>query len=78
MKYLFLALLSAFVLLACKNNKQLFRTISPEKSGIDFVNQITESPNLNILNYEYLYNGGGIGIGDFNNDSLPDVYFIHK
>jgi hypothetical protein len=75
MKYLFLALLSAFVLLACKNNKQLFRTISPEKSGIDFVNQITESPNLNILNYEYLYNGGGIGIGDFNNDSLPDVYF---
>jgi len=75
MKYIFLVFLSAFVLLACKDNKQLFRTISPEKSGIDFVNQITESPNLNVLNYEYIYNGGGIGIGDFNNDSLPDVYF---
>ena len=75
MKYIFLVFLSAFVLLACKDNKQLFRTISPEKSGIDFINQITESPNLNVLNYEYIYNGGGIGIGDFNNDSLPDVYF---
>ena len=75
MKYIFLVFLSAFVLLACKDNKQLFRTISPEKSGIDFVNQISESPYLNVLNYEYIYNGGGIGIGDFNNDSLPDVYF---
>lgn len=30
---------------------------------------------MNVLNYEYIYNGGGVGIGDFNNDSLPDVYF---
>lgn len=75
MKYLFLYFVSTFALMACNDNKKLFRTISPEKSGIDFVNQITESPNLNVLNYEYIYNGGGIGIGDFNNDSLPDVYF---
>ncbi|TAH09919.1 MAG: RNA-binding protein [Sphingobacteriia bacterium] len=75
MKYLFLVFLSAIVLISCKDNKRLFRPISPEKSGIRFANQITENPNLNVLNYEYIYNGGGIGVGDFNNDSLPDVYF---
>jgi hypothetical protein len=30
---------------------------------------------LSVLNYEYIYNGGGVGIGDFNNDSLPDIFF---
>lgn len=52
----------------------LFRLIPPEKSGITFINQLNEDPSLNILNYEYLYNGAGVGIGDINNDGLPDVF----
>ena len=53
----------------------LFREIKGDKSGIHFNNQITEDNELNVMNYEYLYNGGGVAIGDFNNDSLPDIYF---
>ena len=60
---------------SCGNKKPLFEKISSEKSGIHFNNQVDESAYFNVLNYEYIYNGGGVGIGDFNNDSLPDIYF---
>jgi hypothetical protein len=42
---------------------------------IEFKNTLTPSDSINILNHPYLYNGAGVGIGDFNNDGLPDVYF---
>ncbi len=74
MRYIFYLIIS-LPFLACNKHEPLFREISAEKSGIQFVNQITESPQLNVLNYEYINNGGGIGIGDFNNDGLPDIYF---
>ncbi len=69
----FLAWVLLFV--SCQQNVPLFREIKPAQSGIDFANNIPESEELNVLNYEYIYNGGGVGIGDFNNDSLPDIYF---
>ncbi|MFT4023545.1 MAG: VCBS repeat-containing protein [Flavihumibacter sp.] len=47
----------------------------PKLSGIQFANRLTESDSLNILNQANIYNGGGVGIGDFNNDELPDIYF---
>ncbi|MCH7411989.1 VCBS repeat-containing protein [Belliella sp. R4-6] len=50
--------------------------VSPEKSGIHFQNIINENDSLNILSYEYLYNGGGVASGDLNNDGLPDLIFI--
>ena len=60
---------------SCQRSPKQFRFIAPEKSGITFRNDIAENEQFNVLQYEYLYNGGGVGIGDFNNDSLPDVYF---
>ena len=67
--------ISIFFLAACKQKKVLFREVNPDKSGIHFNNEIKEDGELNVLYYEYIYNGGGVGIGDFNNDSLPDIYF---
>lgn len=49
--------------------------IPSSRSGIDFNNQIAENDSINPLDLEFLYNGGGVGIGDFNKDGLPDLYF---
>src|SRR5579859_2307136 len=55
--------------------KTLFRLVPQKESGIRFENTIQESDSFNILTYEYIYNGGGVGIGDFNNDGLQDIFF---
>ncbi len=52
-----------------------FTSLTAEETGVDFINTITEDYNYNIFTYEYLYNGCGIGAGDLNGDSLPDLYF---
>ncbi|WP_373522552.1 VCBS repeat-containing protein [Aquiflexum sp.] len=53
----------------------IFENIAPRKSGIRFQNTLTEGKGTNILTYEYFYNGGGVAIGDINNDGLEDIYF---
>ncbi len=64
------------LLTACaKKESPLFHEIKSAESGLTFNNEIVEGRQLNMLNYQYLYNGGGVGIGDFNNDNLPDIYF---
>ncbi len=60
---------------ACKNQKTLFTKIASSESGIHFKNEITENDSVNVLDFENVYNGGGVGVGDFNNDGLPDLYF---
>lgn len=52
----------------------LFENISPEQSGLVFQNNVKEDLYFNFLNYSYIYNGGGVAIGDINNDGLEDVY----
>ena len=75
MKIFSFAVLISFAFFSCNQKEPLFKEISAEKSGIHFNNLINDNSALNVLNYEYIYNGGGVGIGDFNNDSLPDIYF---
>lgn len=55
--------------------KTMFRPVPSAESGVNFTNILRESPVLNIITYEYYYNGGGVGLGDFNNDGLIDIYF---
>ncbi|MCB0572088.1 MAG: VCBS repeat-containing protein [Phaeodactylibacter sp.] len=65
-------------LFSCQKNskeKTLFRMISPEKSGVVFNNLIPDNDTFNILSYEYIYNGGGVAIADFDNDGLSDLFF---
>lgn len=52
-----------------------FKPVPNNETGINFANILKESPGLNIITYEYFYNGGGVGLGDFNNDGLVDIYF---
>ncbi len=54
----------------------LFTPLNQNQTGISFLNLITPNQNYNLLDFEYLYNGGGVGSGDFNNDGLPDLIFI--
>jgi hypothetical protein len=59
-----------------KEVEALFTLMSPNETKLNFINVINESPTVNGVLYEYLYNGGGVAVGDLNNDELPDIYFI--
>jgi ASPIC and UnbV/FG-GAP-like repeat len=61
--------------ISCKNKKTLFTKIPSSQSGVRFSNNIVENDSINPLDLTNIYNGGGVGIGDFNNDGLPDIYF---
>jgi hypothetical protein len=79
-KILKLFFLLPVVISGCKNNSTVvdkfhFTQIKSSQTGIDFNNTITESDTVNVFTNEYMYNGSGVGIGDFNNDGLADVFF---
>jgi hypothetical protein len=62
---------------SCNTEEEIkrFKLLPASKSGINFENTLTESDSLNILDYLYFYNGGGLAMGDINNDGLPDLFF---
>lgn len=64
-----------FWLLSCNKTHTLFQQISSSHSGITFNNIIAENDSINPLDIVNIYNGGGVGIGDFNNDNKQDIFF---
>lgn len=68
--------LASLLFFGCsKKQDQLFEKLSSDESNITFNNQLLDSKNISILDYLYYYNGGGVALGDINNDGLVDVYF---
>ncbi len=54
----------------------LFTVLNPSETKLNFINVIHETAAVNGLVYEYLYNGGGVAVADFNNDGFQDIFFI--
>ena len=63
---------------SCSNKGEtpLLELLPSDVTGIDFTNQLYEDEDLNIITFEYFYNGAGVGIGDINNDGLQDIFFL--
>jgi enediyne biosynthesis protein E4 len=82
LKFIFLL---TFLLFSCKEtNKnidsntsdiQAFNLLDSDNSGVKFVNNVENQEDFNVLTYRNYYNGGGVAIGDINNDGLNDIYF---
>lgn len=66
-----------FLLISCEKDpkKNLFESVDSDRSRLDFENTITENDSVNPSDCLNCFNGGGVGIGDFNNDGLSDIVF---
>src|SRR5687768_2399962 len=79
-KNYFFVLFIALLINSCRQQQKpsasgMFTRLPAEESGIHFKNTVSESPDDSTLILEFAYMGGGVGIGDFNNDGLKDIYF---
>lgn len=77
MKHCIITGILALVFIQCKESGEtkMFTAVPQEVTGIGFANAITVGDSVSVLDSEYLYNGGGVAVGDINNDGLLDVYF---
>lgn len=53
----------------------MFERLDPSITGVDFVNVVEETDEVNVTTYQYIYNGNGVAVGDINNDGLVDLFF---
>lgn len=69
-----LPVLLVAVIVSCSQTPK-FELLNSKDTGISFNNKIVETDSINIMKYEYIYNGAGVGIADLNNDGLQDIIF---
>lgn len=72
------AVITSFLALSCTTifaQQKLFTQLDAKQTGVTFINAISESEGLNVLAYEYFFNGAGLAVGDLDNDGLPDLFF---
>lgn len=76
MRHYLIYLIIIVIIPSCgPNSNPLFEKLSPSKSGLVFSNPLFETEEWGYMAYYYFYNGGGVAIGDVNNDGLNDVFF---
>ncbi|GAB1307857.1 VCBS repeat-containing protein [Urechidicola sp. KH5] len=80
MRNVFFVVVLVLIVSSCVSNskeqvKENFKKLHPDFTGIHFNNALTENDSLNYMSYAYMYMGGGIAVGDINNDGLKDLFF---
>ena len=75
MKRIVVVLIITFFSFACESELKKFTKLNPKDTSIDFVNKLYETNSRNYFTYPYMYLGGGVAAGDFNNDGLEDLFF---
>ena len=75
MKRIYVLIAILFFVLSCVSEKKQFTKLSHSETNVDFVNKLYETNKRNYFTYPYMYLGGGVAAGDFNNDGLEDLFF---
>ena len=74
-KYIFLTAIILVVSSCEKSSEKLFSKLKHSDTQINFTNKLTETPKHNYFSYPYMYLGGGVSVGDINNDGFEDIFF---
>ena len=80
-RFLYILSTVSILIFNCSTKKEtditnnLFTLLSAKETGIDFSNKVEDQEGFNVLTYRNYYNGGGVALGDINNDGLVDIYF---